>query len=75
MSSSNHFKETIVLVFVILVIMLVHYIQCRVVNASVQHLSHHHTDSTIKGQEDLGIQLTMETTGQSLISSIWISLL
>ena len=43
--------------------MLVYYVLFRVINGSVKHFSLQQDDSAVKGQEDLGIQLTMETTG------------
>ena len=62
-SGSNHLKGTIHCFCFVIVIMLVYYVLFRVINGSVQHFSLQQDDSAIKGQEDLGIQLTMETTG------------
>ena len=43
--------------------MLVYYVLFRVINGSVKDFSLQQDDSAVKGQEDFGIQLTMETTG------------
>ena len=58
---SKHLRETIALVLVIVGIMLV---CCRILNASVQLLSHQMITMMIqqKHQEDLAIQLTMKIT-------------
>ena len=62
-SGSNHLKGTIHCFCFVIVIMLVYYVLFRVINGSVKHFSLQQDDSAVKGQEDLGIQLTMETTG------------